>query len=308
MNLVYTTKIDSGAKVVCGKKYDNSLDITDVPPIPEEDWMPPLNVIRWRVEFYYTSATTGAEFWKTAGKNWADPVVEFTNPSGNLKKAVAEIVAPTDTDEQKARKIYNAVQKLDNTGFSRQKSKVERKKEKLKDINSSDDVWKQQSGTENAIALLYVALLRAAGLKVWPMEVVNRNRALFDSNYLSTYQLDDYIAIVNIGGKEVFLDPGQKMCPFGSLHWKHTLASGLRLSDKGAVLATTPAGNYKTAVTQRVADLTVDEQGIVTEIARIRPLSRSPCSRPSAFTPFICPWTTAAALSIPTHLRWKETT
>ena len=25
-----------------------------------------------------------------------------------------------------------------------------------------------------------------------------------------------------LDGKDVYLDPGQKMCPFGLLHWKHT--------------------------------------------------------------------------------------
>ena len=26
--------------------------MTDIPPEPDEDWMPPLNTLRWRVEFY----------------------------------------------------------------------------------------------------------------------------------------------------------------------------------------------------------------------------------------------------------------
>jgi hypothetical protein len=53
------------------------------------------------------------------------------------------------------------------------------------------------------------------------------------------------------------------MCPFGLLSWKHTIASGFRLSDKGAILATTPQGVFKTAVVQRTADLTVDTDGSV---------------------------------------------
>ena len=114
--------------------------------------------------------------------------------------------------------------KLENTAFTRTKSKAERKKEKIKDINKAEDVWKQQSGTDDEIALLYVALARAAGLKAWPMKVVDRSRAMFDPSYLSAYQLDDYIAIVELGGKNIYLDPGQKMCPFGYLSWKHTWA------------------------------------------------------------------------------------
>jgi hypothetical protein len=95
------------------------------------------------------------------------------------------------------------------------------------------------------------------------MQVVNRNRAIFDANYLSTYQLDDYIVIVMIGGKEVFIDPGEKMCPFGLMHWKHTLAGGIRLTEKGPNFAVTPAMPYSQNSVQRVADLAIDADGSV---------------------------------------------
>ncbi len=262
--LLYSARLAPDSKVdYSGTKDLYSLDLTGVPPLPEEDWMPPLNALRWRVEFYYTNATSGATFWQDAGKHWGKQTQTFTNPSSALVKAVSDIVTPADPDRQKAIKIYAAVQKLDNTDFSRTKSEVERKKEKLKEIHNAEDVWKQQSGSADDIAQLYVALARAAGLKAWPVQVVNRNRAIFDANFLSARQLDDYLAVIAIDGKDVYLDPGQKMCPFGALHWKHQLASGLRLNDKETVPLTTPAGSYKAALVQRVADLTIDAQGSV---------------------------------------------
>ena len=246
-----------------------SLDLSDVPPAPEDDWMPPVNTIRWRAEFYYTYAHTEKEFWDTESKFWAEEADNFAKATGAIKKGAASLVSPGDTDEQKARKIYAAVMKLDNTDFSRVKSEAERKKEKLKEIHSVDDVWKNQAGAGNSIALLYVALARAAGLKVWPMQIVDRSRAIFDSDYLSARQLEDYIAILNLGGKEVYVDPGQKLCPFGSLHWAHTLSAGFREADTGPVLAETPASIYTQNVDQRSADLTVDADGSVKGTARI---------------------------------------
>ena len=185
---------------------------------------------------------SGPQFWMDEGKRWAKDTDRFANPKA-LQQAAAEIVAPSDSEDQKARKIYAAVQKLDNTSFTREKSEAERKTEKLKEIKIAEDVWKQKSGSANDLALLYVALARAAGLKAYPMQVVNRDRAIFDINYLTTGQLDDYIAIVVLAGKEVYLDPGQKGCPYGLLHWKHTIAAGLRLADSGAAFGTTPADN-----------------------------------------------------------------
>lgn len=239
------------------------LDLTDIPPIPSEDWMPPQNSVNWRLQFYYTQYYSGGEFWQKEGNRWEKEADHFTNPSNALKSAVGQIIAPTDTEEQKARKIYAEVQKLDNTDFSREKSRMELKSEKLKQIKDAEDVWKQKSGSSDELALLYVALARAAGLHVFPMQIVNRNRALFDPTLLSTSQLDDYIAIVVIAGKEVYLDPGQKMCPYGLLHWKHTLAAGFRESDKGIAAGTTPTSQYTANITDRIADLDIDASGNV---------------------------------------------
>ena len=259
--LMYANRIATGEKVVKDKNDTFTLDIADVPPAPDEDWMPPLNTLRWRVEFYYVNTEFGQKFWDDEAKFWASWVRDFINPTGFIKKTVAELVAPGDTDEQKAVKIYAAVQKLENTRFTRRKSEAERKKEKLKNINKAEDVWKQQRGTDDEIALLYASLARAAGLQVWPMQVVDRSRAFFDSSYLSTGQLDDFIVVVELGGKDVYLDPGQKMCPFGLLHWKHTIATGFRLSEKTAVIATTPASAFKETAMKRVANLAIDEMG-----------------------------------------------
>jgi hypothetical protein len=248
-----------------------TVDLADVPPVPDEDWMPPINTIRWRVEFYYmyTYAENAKEFWEKASKWWSEDAENFIHESGAIKKAAASLVSLNDSDEQKARKIYAAVMKLDNTDYSRVKSDAERKKDKLKEIHSADDVWKDQSGAGNSMALLYVALARAAGLKVWPMEVVDRDIAIFDYSYLNLDQLDDYIAVVEIGGKDVFVDPGRKMCPFGELYWTHALTAGLRQSGTSVIVALTPASSYKDNVTYRTADLTIDAQGNVTGSARI---------------------------------------
>jgi len=268
-NLMWSLHARDNTKVQYDAAHGSyTFDISDVPPIPQEDWMPPLNSVNWHVEFYYTAYHTGSDFWTNEGKHWAKETDEFAKPSKTIQQAVSQIVAPSDTDEQKARKIYDAVMKLENTRFGREKSEAERKKEKLKQIKRAEDVWNQKSGSDDDIALLFVAMARAAGLKAYAMQVVDRSRAIFDPNFLAIYQLDDYIAIVEIGGKEVFLDPGKKMCPFGILHWKHSVAGGLRLSDKGAVYAVTPAGTYKENSSSRFADLTMDADKNVTGTVR----------------------------------------
>lgn len=268
LGATYLSRIGDGSKVV-ERKGLYTLDLIDVAPLPNEDWMPPLNTFKWWVSFFRTDFKTTQEYWDAAEKVWAESVRDFTNPTGTLKKAVAEIVAIGDSDTVKAQKIYAAVMKLENTDFTREKTKRERKKEKVKDIHNAQDVWRDQSGTGDEIALLYVALCRAAGLNVVPMSVVNRSRALFDEGLLNYAQMDDFIAVGQLDGKEVFLDPGQKMCPFGTLQWKHTLARGFRLTDKTAALVNTPSLSYKASTITRIADLRMDTSGAVQGTVRL---------------------------------------
>ncbi len=268
--LMYAFVLGTGFEVKHDNQNHYTLDVKDVPPIVDEDSAPPLASISWHVYFYYTYADSGDDFWRSEGNYWLKNVVSFTKVTGPIRAIAAGLVAAGDTEEQKAHKIYDAVMKLDNTDFTRSKSTAERKAAKLKDIKTAEDVWKQQSGSSDDIALLYYSLISAVGIRAWPMQVVNRNRALFDPSYLNIKQLDDFIVIASINGKDVYLDPGERYCTFGELHWKHNFSGGLRFNadGKGAVIAATPANLYTSATKQRIADITIDDNGALTGYAR----------------------------------------
>jgi transglutaminase-like putative cysteine protease len=241
-----------------------TLDLTDIPPLPEDDWMPPLNTIEWSVIFYYTYADSGDEYWAREGAHWGKDADHLAAPSGPVRQAASGIVSAGDSEETKARKLYAAVMKMQNRDFIVNASATSHG-----NLKDAAGVLKMGNGSSDEIALLYVALARAAGLKAWPMQVVNRDRATFEPTYLSMSQFDDFIAIVQIDGKDVYLDPGEKMCAFGNLHWKHELAAGFRLTDKGAVIDTTAAGAPKSADVQRTAELAIDEHGSVQGNVRV---------------------------------------
>jgi hypothetical protein len=112
-------------------------------------------------------------------------------------------------------------------------------------------------------------MARAAGLKAWAMAVTERNRALFNGGWLDWSQLEDEIAIVNVGGKEVFFDPGQRYCEFGKLHWVHTQLPGIRQSDSGPALMTSPGATYQDNQMLRTADLTLSADGTLKGAVRI---------------------------------------
>ena len=107
----------------------------------------------------------------------------------------------------------------------------------MKEAKHAEDTWKQKSGDSEDIAMLYLAMVRAAGLTAFAMKVVARDRAIFDPSYMNMDQLDDTVVLLGIDGKGVLVDPGEKMAPFGTLNWRHSDAGGLRQSARGAGLS-----------------------------------------------------------------------
>ena len=240
------------------------LNIHDIAPIPNEDFMPPTGSFSYRVLFYYSPYRTGEEFWKNEGKYWAKNHDKFIGPGPGVRAAVQSLVVSSDTQDQKLQKFYAAVMQLENTDFTRERSSAEEKAEGLRQIRTTDDVWNHKRGSSDQLSDLFVAMARSAGMKAYVMAVTNRDHNIFFPAYLSMSQLDDDIAIVNVDGKEHFFDPGSRFCTYGHLAWKHTMATGLREVDGGTTLSRTPFEPYTASRVQRVADLSMDEHGVVT--------------------------------------------
>jgi hypothetical protein len=261
--MIWRPILPSGVSVKRGAGGQLSLDVTDIPPIPEEQWMPPIESFLYSVHFYYGGLALNSvdDFWQAVAKDWSKGTDRFAEPTKPIRDAVAGLVAPGDTDLVKAQKLYAAVEAFDNTDFSRQVGTSERKQLKQKEGRRAEDIWAQKSGYSNEIAVLYLSLLRAAGLTAYATQVVNRNRGVFDADYMSLDQLDETLVILSTGGKEILLDPGERMCPFGTVNWKHSNAGGLRQGADGPGRTITPTQVFGANTIKRSGELAVDAQG-----------------------------------------------
>ena len=240
------------------------VNVQDVPPAPDEELMPPISSLTYRVLFYYSPYRSNAEFWKDEGKHWAKVQDKFIGPGKGVSDAVKQLVGASDTPDQKLHKIYAAVMEMENTDFTHEHSAAEEKSQGLKEVHNTDDILARKRGESDQLALLFVAMARAAGFKAYAMTVTDRDRHLFLPTYFTLGQFDDTIALVNVDGKELTFDPGSRYCAYGHLAWKHMMAGGLRQSDAGAVIAYTPGESYTSSQVQRIADLKMDENGLVT--------------------------------------------
>jgi len=262
--LVWWMNLPKDANFVHDAVGHFSLDMTDVPPTPDEEWMPPIRSVLYRVAFYYTFSTKAELFWQEESKQWSKDVEHFAEVSKPIKAAVSGLVTPGDSDLDKAKKLYTAVEALDNTDYSRKKEKSELKQLNLKVAKRAEDTWAQKSGSSEDIAQLYLAMARASGLTAYAMKVVDRSQGIFDATYLDVDQFDTTIVLLNIGGQIISVDPGEKMCPFQTLNWRHSNAYGLRQDTKSQDLSNTPLQDYKANSIQRTGDITLDAHGAMT--------------------------------------------
>lgn len=258
--VAYTWRLPKGTsiKFTLGNVYD--LDITNVPAFVEEEHMPPSEPLKYSVRFYYGAGSSADQYWKEEGKYWRQAVEQFMGKRGGVSDAVAKVTTGADPAEQKAKKIYAYVASLDNLTYKPALSEQEMKALDMKERGVAD-ILHQQAGTQQELTLVFVDMARAAGLQAYPMWITDRSRGLFDKDYLSTDQLDAYVAVVNVDGKDVFLDPGTKFCPYGLLYWPHGDTAGLRETGGGIDLGRTPLPEYTGAISKRVARLTLNDDG-----------------------------------------------
>jgi len=261
--LAYTWMLPKGAEVK-NTRDNYELDLANMPAFIEEEHMPPPQQYKYYVRFYYKRLSNTDQYWKEEGKYWNSDVEKFLGKKHGIPEAVAGIVSASDTPEQKVKKIYAYVAALDNLSFKPHRTEQEQRVLGVKDNRGVEDVLRQRSGDRQEMTLLFIAMVRAAGVPAYAMYVSDRSEDVFEKTYLSFDQLNAFVAIVQIDGKDVFLDPGTKFCPYGLVDWKYTGTRGIKqLPGGGTEIAETPPPDYMKAIIKRVARLQLNEQGQV---------------------------------------------
>jgi hypothetical protein len=238
------------------------LNLENIPALIKEPYMPPMDLLRWRVNFYYRTTSKPQDFWKDEGKYWNKKVGSFLDHKTGIEAAVQQILAPTDTPEVKVRKIYAYVSKLENRSFMPEKPLQESLALGIKPNHGAEDVLQQRSGTHDDLNRLFVAMVRAAGIPAWMIRVPDRSEYVYQPQFLDVRQFDAELAIVQLGGKDVYLDPGTQFCPYGMLPWHYSGVDGQRQSPtKGTEISTSTLPEYKQNMIQRKAVLTLQDNG-----------------------------------------------
>jgi hypothetical protein len=239
------------------------MEAQNVPAFQIEDYMPPENELKMRVDFTYSEHDVEKEpekFWKNEGKKLNGRVESFIGKRKALEQVVAQAVSASDTPEEKLRKLYARAQQVRNTSFEMEKTEREQKREKEKQVNNVEDLLKQGYGNARQINWLFVGLARAAGLQANSVYISSRRQYFFNPAMMNVSQLNADVVAVKLDGKDIYCDPGSKFAPFGLMPWEETFVKGLRVDKDGGAWVDTSLPQSSQSKIERKADLKLNEE------------------------------------------------
>ena len=239
------------------------LEISNIDPFRSEDFMPPENELKARVDFLYSRSDEkdSIKFWKAEGKLLNESVENFVGKRKAMEQAVAGIAAASDSPEVKLQKIYMRVLQVHNTTLQVDKTEQEQKRAKEKENNNVEDVWKHGYGNGRQINWLFLAMARAAGFEANCVYLSSRNEYFFQPQSMNPGQLNGDVVAVKLNGKDAYFDPAAGYAPFGLVTWDETGVAGLRLDKEGGSWITTPIPESSSSQIARNADLKLSEDG-----------------------------------------------
>ncbi|MBZ5615243.1 MAG: DUF3857 domain-containing protein [Acidobacteriia bacterium] len=240
------------------------MEAGNIPAFLLEDYMPPPNELKSRVDFIYEEGFAEKDedsYWRKIGKRRNGELESFIGKRKAMEQAVAQIVSPSGSQDVKLRKIYDRVQQIRNTSYELQKTAQEEKRAKEKPLDNVEEVWKKGYGNSFQLTWLYLALVRAAGFEAYGCWVSDRREYFFSKVTMQSAKLDTNVVLVKLNGKDLYLDPGVPFTPFGLLPWSETAVAGLRLDNDGETWIKTTLPEASESKIERVGNLKLSDSG-----------------------------------------------
>jgi len=249
-----------GLRMDCSKL---TYTMKNIPAFMEEDYMTsPTNfksAIYYELEsIFYPS--TGSK--KTFSKTWKDVDTDLMNEKtfgGQLKKTdlfkanLATILSPTDTKLEKAKKIYNYINKQikwNNYLGKYAETGIEKALEK-------------RTGNIGDINLALVTALLAADLEAYPIILSTRRNGTPNGLFPVLSDFDYVIACVDIDGVKYKLDASNLYLPFGQLPLQC-------LNERGRIIYSKKSSDWFPLTAQESSDVNYILEGALNDQFKIK--------------------------------------
>jgi len=238
------------------------LDVENIQGIHDEENSPPQDARRGEIHIFYVVGPYFASlYWTDVAKRQFHEKEKFLAKSKAVHEEATRLVAANDSPEAKLHKLYNRVQQLRFVSFEPSKTEKEQKQENLRPNKNVEEVLTRGYAFANEANLLFVALAREAGFTAFPVEVASRRHNFFLKNIPDPSQFDAQVVEVQLGYKNIYLDPATLHCPFGLLPWEESDTFGIRLAEFNAGLVQIPPAGSADAIIERKGTFRLDRDG-----------------------------------------------
>lgn len=251
---------------VPAKKSDGwELEWKNVPAFQTEASMPPEANYKPSVSFYYFREDIKNEekFWEEIGKFLHEFIERYIGNRKEIREAALQAIGNETDPEKQLRKLYDRAQQIRNLSYERARTTEERKKENIKANENLADIIKRGYGDSEDITAFFVGMARAAGFDSQVVLVSNRKDVFFSPKVLTLSNLQTWMALVNVKGKDVYLQPGIRYCPYGLLWWGNTSTDALKFDKKGGTFVMVPPLTNDRSSTRRVAKMDLMDDGLL---------------------------------------------
>jgi len=253
-----------GTQPITAADHSVSMEASNIPAFEVEDFMPPPNELKARVDFAYEVSRPEKDpdsYWKHVGQVRDTQMETFIGKHKAIDEAVAQTVSPNDAAEVKLRKIYSRVHQIRNTSFELRKTEQEEKREKEKLNENVEDVLKRGYGSAWQLDWLFLAMVRAAGFEAYGCWVSSRAEYFFKPQLMQSGHLNEPAVLVKLNGQDAYLNPGSPFAPFGMLNWSETATAGWRMEKDGGSWVKTALPQSSDSRIEHVAKLRLTDSG-----------------------------------------------
>jgi hypothetical protein len=233
--------------------------LNDVAARTPEPLSPPAVHFLPSVVFYYTSAEAAPadKYWANLSKQLHRHTQERTRVNKAIKTEVARLVAPTDNDDEKLRKLHEFCQAhvmsinrlVGMRGFQFALNE------------NAGDTLKKKTGTVTDVNTLFVALARAAGFDARLASVNDRSTFIFQPRLTVPFAFNGEVAAVWRGDHWQFFDPGFARLPAGMLDWRNCDTSAIIADPAKALIEKTASAPADVSARRYKAELTIAPDG-----------------------------------------------
>ena len=231
-------------------------NLNDVPAFKDEPFMPPEDTVkRWAILKY---GGYGSFTWDRFSLGVSSFFEKFIKPDDNIRETARSLTAGIATEEAKARKLYEFVQReIRNVDFEDSSNSQDL------DLDDAEEVLEKRIGSSGTIDLLFASLAREAGLETYLVFSGNRDDFFFTPNKTPAHLSFVHPAgiAVRINGVWQYFNPGSPFLPFGKMLWYEESVYAMLVGKGKYAWKVIPPSNHKENITKRTGKFELLEDG-----------------------------------------------